>query len=106
MMKNATEFEALTDTADTASPEFDVTVALAVHNEEGHIETELQRIRDALEPSEYSYEIIVVDDASTDGSVEELRRIPDITLIQLAKNRGSGFSRKTATAAARGRIVV
>jgi glycosyltransferase involved in cell wall biosynthesis len=105
-MKNATQLEALTDAAGEASPELDVTVALAVHNEEGHIEAELQRIRDALEASEYSYEIIVVDDASTDGSVEELRRIPDIKLIRLTKNRGSGFSRKTATAAARGRAVV
>ncbi|MQA98995.1 MAG: glycosyltransferase [Actinobacteria bacterium] len=86
--------------------ELDVTIALAVHNEAGHIETEIGRIREAMDASEYSYEIIVVDDASTDGSLKELGHIPDIKPIRLAKNRGSGFARKTATSAARGRVIV
>lgn len=105
-MKDATRLESVDDPLDDDATELDVTVALAVHNEAGHIEAELKRIRDALEASEYSYEIIAVDDASTDGSLEELRGFPGITLIQLTNNRGSGFARKTATTAARGRIVV
>lgn len=90
----------------TTSGDLDVTVALAVYNEEGHITEEVERIREALAGSPYSFEIVVVDDASTDGSVAELARIPDIQLIRLSKNRGSGFARKTATSAARGRVVV
>lgn len=105
-MKDATRLESVDDPLDDDATGLDVTVALAVHNEAGHIETELRRIREAMDASEYSYEIIVVDDASTDGSLEELGRIPDIHLIRLAKNRGSGFSRKTATSQARGRVVV
>lgn len=89
-----------------AADEIDVTVALALYNEAGHIEAEISRIRAALDSSPYSYEIVVVDDASTDGSVQELRQIGGIRLIELRQNRGSGYARKTATHAARGRVVV
>jgi glycosyltransferase involved in cell wall biosynthesis len=86
--------------------QLDVSVVLAVYDEEGHISNEVDRIRAALDASEYSYEIIAVDDGSTDGSGEELRRIEGIRLIQFARNRGSGSARKAGTRAALGRVVV
>jgi glycosyltransferase involved in cell wall biosynthesis len=84
----------------------DVSVVLPVYNEAGHVRAEIERIAAALEASEYSYEIIVVDDGSTDGSGDELRSIDGIRLLQFAKNRGSGSARKAGTRAARGRVVV
>jgi glycosyltransferase involved in cell wall biosynthesis len=84
----------------------DVTVVLPVHNERGHVRTEIDRIRSALEDSPYSFEIVVIDDASTDGSGEELRQTDGIRLIQFTRNRGVGSARKAGTLAARGRIVV
>ena len=84
----------------------DVSVVLPVYNEKGHLRTEIDRIRAALEASPYSYEIIVVDDGSNDGSEIELASIPDIRLIRHATNRGSGSARRTGTAAAVGSIVV
>jgi len=84
----------------------DVSVVLAVYDEKGHVSQEIDRIRAALEASHNSYEIIAVDDGSTDGSGEELRRIDGIRLIQFARNRGSGSARKAGTRAARGRVVV
>src|SRR5438094_4287622 len=50
----------------------DVSVVLPVFNEKGHLSEEIRRIRAALESSQYSFEIIVVDDGSTDGSGEAL----------------------------------
>jgi glycosyltransferase involved in cell wall biosynthesis len=84
----------------------DVSVVLPVYNEKGHLQAEIDRVRTALEASEYSFEIIVVDDGSNDGSDAALRQIEGIRLIQFVKNRGSGAARKAGTAAARGRIVV
>jgi glycosyltransferase involved in cell wall biosynthesis len=84
----------------------DVSVVLPVYNEKGHLRTEIDRIRAALEASPYSFEIIVVDDGSNDGSEVELASIPDIRLIRHATNRGSGSARRTGTAAAVGDIVV
>src|SRR6478736_6108542 len=50
----------------------DVSVILPVHNEAGHLRGEVDRIQAALEASPYSFEIIVIDDGSTDGSLDEL----------------------------------
>ncbi len=66
----------------------DVSVVLPVYNEKGHLRTEIDRIRAALEASPYTYEIIVVDDGSDDGSEIELAAIPDIRLIRHADQPG------------------
>lgn len=84
----------------------DVTVVLPVYNERGHLGEEIDRIRAALRASGRSFEIVVVDDGSDDGSGQQLRTIPDIRLIQFHQNRGSGSARKAGTKAARGRVVV
>lgn len=92
--------------AQADAPELDVTVVLPVYNEKGHLRAEIDRIQAALEASPYSFEIIVVDDGSDDGSGDQLRAIKGIRLIQFAQNRGSGSARKAGSHAARGRVVV
>lgn len=86
--------------------EVDVTVVLPCFNERGHVVQEIDRIAGALAASAYSYELLVIDDGSSDGSVEVLRDIEGIRLIELPQNRGSGYARKVGTRAARGRVVV
>ena len=89
-----------------APDECDVSVVLPIYNEKGHLRAEIDRIREALEASRYSYELIVVDDGSNDGSEAELSRIDGITLITHRRNQGSGAARRTVTTAARRRVVV
>ena len=89
-----------------APDECDVSVVLPIYNEKGHLRAEIDRIRAALEASRYSYELIVVDDGSNDGSEAELSGIEGITLITHRRNQGSGAARRTGTTAARGRVVV
>ncbi len=84
----------------------DVSVVLPIYNEKGHLRAEIDRIAAALTASKYSFEIIVVDDGSNDGSEAELQHIPGITLITHRRNQGSGAARRTGTTAARGRVVV
>ncbi|MFM2072792.1 MAG: hypothetical protein RLZZ623_3056 [Actinomycetota bacterium] len=86
--------------------EFDVSVVLPVYNERGHLRTEIDRIQAALQASPFTFEIIVIDDGSNDGSETDLQSIPNIRLIRHGTNRGSGTARRTGTTAARGRIVV
>jgi glycosyltransferase involved in cell wall biosynthesis len=92
--------------AEPPTDALDVTVVLPVFNESGHLRTEIDRIRAALDASPYTYELLVVDDGSTDGSGEELQEIDGIRLLRFAQNRGSGSARKAGTHAARGRVVV
>jgi glycosyltransferase involved in cell wall biosynthesis len=84
----------------------DVSIVLPVYNEIDHLDDELDRIRAAMDASSYSYEVIVVDDASTDGSTELLEDISWIRLIVFSTNRGPGAARKIGTEAATGRVVV
>lgn len=88
-----------------ASP-IDVSIVLPVFNERGHLREEIDRIRASMEASGFTYEIVVVDDGSDDGSEVELPKITDIRLIRHNKNQGSGAARRTGTTAARGRVVV
>lgn len=84
----------------------DVSVVLPVYNEAEHLAAEIARIRSALDSSEFRYEIIVVDDGSTDRSSEILAGISGIRVIRLGENRGSGTARRIGTSESGGRVVV
>ncbi len=94
------------EVVDTDEPGVDVSVILPVHNEELNLEREVARIRSSLEASRYSFEIIVINDASTDRSAEILATIDDVRVITFRTNRGTGTGRKAGTLAARGKVVV
>ena len=84
----------------------DLTVVLPCYNERAHIELEIKRIRAALEAAGMSYELICVDDGSTDGTGEFLEATPGIRTILLPRNQGSGTARRIGTQQANGRVVV
>jgi glycosyltransferase involved in cell wall biosynthesis len=96
----------MTESRQPADGSVDVSIVLPVFNERGHLDDEIERIRKTMDESRYTYEILVVDDGSTDGSGERLREIEGIRLLQFATNRGSGSARKYGTQAALGRVVV
>ena len=91
-------------------PRPEVSVVLPIYNEVGHLGEELRRIASALDASPYSWEIVAVDDGSTDGSRERLRQAAReddrIRGIEHVRNLGSGGARRTGTRRARGDVVV
>lgn len=82
-----------------------LTVVLPVFNELSNIEPEVNRIRASLDAEGISYEIIAVDDGSTDGSGEVLESLEGVRLIRFVQNRGAGFARRVATMQACGKYV-
>ncbi len=83
-----------------------VSVVIPMYNEEEAITEELQTILETMEDSNLSYEIIVVDDGSTDRSPEIAKQFEDVQMIRHPYNRGTGAARTTGLKAARGEIVV
>jgi len=86
--------------------QIDVSVILPVFNEVDHLEQEVKRIQKSLDSSEFSYEIVVVDDGSSDGSGELAEQIEGVRTLRFLTNRGSGSARRYGTTSARGDIVV
>jgi glycosyltransferase involved in cell wall biosynthesis len=88
----------------------DVTVVLPCYNEQDHVLLEVERITAAMDASEFSYELLVIDDKSTDGTLAVLRealpRFPHMRLMPFRVNGGSGTARRIGTREAYGRIVV
>lgn len=95
-----------------AEPALEVTVLLPAYNEERAIEGVLSEIVEALAASRLSYEIVVVDDASTDRTAELAERFAaecwqcPVRVIRSSENRGAGAARKIGVRAARGGVVV
>lgn len=86
------------------------TVVLPCYNEQDHVLQELERITGSLDASGISYEILAIDDASTDGTLAVLReaaeRMPHVQVLSFRRNGGSGTARRIGTLRARGEIVV
>jgi polyisoprenyl-phosphate glycosyltransferase len=86
------------------------TVVLPCYNEQDHVLQELERITASLDASGLSYEILAIDDASTDGTLAVLReasqRMPNLQVLAFRRNGGSGTARRIGTLRARGEIVV
>jgi dolichol-phosphate mannosyltransferase len=64
--------------------------ALPVYNEASHVTPVLDEVL------RYSSDVLVVDDGSTDGTSELLRRRADVRLLSHEKNRGYGAALRSA----------
>ena len=84
----------------------DISVVLPVHNEEACLEQEILRIKEGLDASKYSWELILVDDASTDDSAKIADKFPWVRRITFPINRGPGAARRIGSQAAKGDVVV
>ncbi|MGQ9661569.1 MAG: glycosyltransferase family 2 protein [Kiritimatiellia bacterium] len=82
-----------------------VSVLVIALNEETHIGPTTQEVRRAAEAEFEDYELILIDDGSTDGTghvAEELaRNVPKIKVLHNGTNRGLGWSYKAGLAQAR-----
>ena len=88
----------------------DLSVVFPVYNEEENVPILLDEIARALAPRSWSYEIVAVDDGSTDRSREVLlasrEKHPTLRLIALEKNSGQTAALDAAWRSARGRMIV
>jgi glycosyltransferase involved in cell wall biosynthesis len=79
-----------------------VSVVIPAFNEGPHIAAQIRAVADVLDQSHWVYELIVVDDGSSDGTGEAAAAArPDVRVLRNRRNRGYGASLKRGIAAAR-----
>jgi len=87
-----------------------ISVIVPVYNEAQTVRELLARVRAVDLGPGIAREIVAVDDASTDGTIDSLRAEeaanPDTYVIAHPRNRGKGAAVRTALAAARGDIII
>ena len=87
-----------------------LSVVIPCHNEEGNLRALFKAFQETLDPLGISYEIIVTDDASTDGSWELLKQCASkdqrIRAQRFARNFGQSAALWAGIQAAQGRHIV
>jgi glycosyltransferase involved in cell wall biosynthesis len=87
-----------------------LSVIVPVYNERHLVEASLRRVLDLKHPSIRALEVIVVDDCSTDGSSEIVRRVAsersEMVVLRHERNQGKGAALRTGIAHASGDITV
>lgn len=88
----------------------DLSVIIPVYNEEANLEPLLQETRSVLEGTGKSYEVIVVDDGSTDGTYSVLscahKNEPRIKTLRFKRNYGQTAAVAAGLTYAQGDVIV
>ena len=88
------------------SEKSNITIIIPVYNEDNTIGEDIDVIIKTMEKANYGYEIIVVDDGSTDKTAQIVKAKKGVELIQHSYNKGVGAARKTGILKAKGEIIV
>src|SRR6266480_3677052 len=105
-----TEARAGTRVVEAELPAPDLSIVVTVFNEAGSVEELYRRAVAALEPGPRTFELIFIDDGSTDGTFAALERLhrgdPRVRAVRFKRNFGQHPAMHAGLSRARGDIVV
>ncbi len=80
-----------------------ISIVIPAYNEEARIISTLNRIDSYCKSNQFDYEIIVVDDGSTDKTREVVMKLhnPKVSIISYGENKGKGFAVRTGVLTAK-----
>jgi glycosyltransferase involved in cell wall biosynthesis len=92
------------------SHDCDVTIVIPVRNEEANVAPLCAELREVMDKELLTYEVILVNDGSTDGTADELKKAlhgdPRFTVIELYRSFGQSAALSAGFNMARGKIIV
>jgi dolichyl-phosphate beta-glucosyltransferase len=83
-----------------------LSIVVPAYNEAGRIRDTLERLCHFKKSQPYSIELMVVDDGSTDQTVETVAEFSDVRLVRNDRNHGKGFTVRHGVLEARGEFVL
>ncbi len=81
-------------------------VVVPVFNEQGNVEKLNQEIKEVMTLLRKNYEVIYVNDGSTDRTIDELKELEKVKIIDLNKNYGQATALDAGFKSAKGEIVI
>ena len=92
----------------TLAPHLDLSVVVPAYNEVARIAPTLDKLSSFLSATDHTFEILVVDDGSSDGTADHVDSlaIPRVRVIRSRPNRGKGAAVRTGMLEARGLVRV
>lgn len=91
--------EEIADT--TLAPANAVSVVIPAYNEAAHVAEQVRAVREVMDRTGWDFELIVVDDGSTDGTAEQAAQVPGVRVLRRKRNRGYGAALKLGISKAR-----
>ena len=92
------------------APQLEVSVVIPLYNEEGNVEPLLAELMECLRKLGRHYEVICVDDGSSDGTFAALshaaRLYPALRVVRFRRNFGQTAAMSAGIEAARGAVIV
>lgn len=90
--------------------ELQYSIVIPAYNEQARIVATLDAVLDCVARRDWSVEVLVVNDGSSDGTAQIVRKIaeanPSVRLIENARNRGKGYSVRNGMLQAQAPIVM
>lgn len=85
---------------------FDFSVIVPIYNEEGNIIKLDEEIKSAITPISPKFEVIYINDGSTDNSLKELKTLSKVKIIDLNRNYGQATALDAGFKMATGCIII
>jgi len=90
--------------------EIEITIILPAYNEEENLVPLVEKISEVMKGAHQTYEVIIVDDASTDNTRDVAQAIrkknPEVRMISHVENQGQSAGQATGFEGAKGKIIV
>ena len=92
------------------SEEIDVTIVIPMRNEEANVAPLCAELQEVMDKELLRYEVIIINDGSTDGTADELKKAtqddPRFTVVELYRSFGQSAALSAGFSMARGKIIV